>query len=256
MSVRSGTEARAALEGGADLIDCKDPDAGALGPVSPSVFREITLTVDHRRPITAAMGDATSVRDIEADAAMFARGGSSLVKLGFAGVGTSERAIRLLEAAVSGAAPGACGVVAVAYADYEHVGSFSPTEVLAAARRAGAAGLLIDTADKQGPGLTGLATRTTLRRWIDRAHDDGLLLALAGKISEADLDVIGDLGADVVGVRGSACEGGRGGVIVAAKIHRLRQRLDQIAGMVVRKAERTASPLSAVTTLDSIAGRT
>ena len=41
VSVRNAEEAAAALAGGADVIDAKDPAAGALGPVPVQVFREI-----------------------------------------------------------------------------------------------------------------------------------------------------------------------------------------------------------------------
>ena len=45
VSVRSAEEAAAALAGGADLIDAKDPAAGPLGPVSLERFREIVVEV-------------------------------------------------------------------------------------------------------------------------------------------------------------------------------------------------------------------
>ena len=44
VSVMDASEALAALEGGADLIDAKDPLAGALGPVTRAVLTDI-----HRR---------------------------------------------------------------------------------------------------------------------------------------------------------------------------------------------------------------
>ena len=38
VSVSNADEAFAAVEGGADIIDAKDPSRGALGPVSPEAF--------------------------------------------------------------------------------------------------------------------------------------------------------------------------------------------------------------------------
>src|SRR5437773_9115409 len=58
VSVTCAAEALAALAGGADLIDAKDPLAGALGAVSADVLREIYAVVADRRPVTAALGDA------------------------------------------------------------------------------------------------------------------------------------------------------------------------------------------------------
>ena len=45
VSVSSAAEASAALAGGADVIDAKDPLAGALGAVSADVLREIHAIV-------------------------------------------------------------------------------------------------------------------------------------------------------------------------------------------------------------------
>ena len=45
VSVANATEASAALAGGADLIDAKDPLAGALGAVPIAVLAEIHAVV-------------------------------------------------------------------------------------------------------------------------------------------------------------------------------------------------------------------
>src|SRR5262249_39654673 len=76
---------------------------------------------------------------------------------------------------------------------------------------AGAAGVLLDTADKAGPGLRGLIAPRDLASWVSAAHDAGLLVALAGKLTESDLSFARDAGADIAGVRGAACDGGGGG---------------------------------------------
>jgi (5-formylfuran-3-yl)methyl phosphate synthase len=41
------------------------------------------------------------------------------------------------------------------------------------------------------------------------AHDAGLQVALAGALRAEDLSVIGDIGADIAGVRSAACADGR-----------------------------------------------
>src|SRR5687768_4221350 len=116
VSVRNGQEAAAAAAGGADIIDAKEPDAGALGPVDADAFREIvSVSARVQRPVTAALGDGTSEDLLEQSAAVFVRGGAALVKIGFAGITSRERVERLLAAAGRPAGPGR--VVAVAYAD-------------------------------------------------------------------------------------------------------------------------------------------
>jgi (5-formylfuran-3-yl)methyl phosphate synthase len=221
VSVRGVQEARAALAGDADIIDAKEPGSGALGAVSVDVLRTIVAAVGNRRIVTAALGDATNERAIEGDATAFAEAGATMVKVGFAGIADGRTVEKLIAAARHGSA----NVIAVAYADYAAAESAHPRTVLDAAARAGAAGILIDTADKTGPGLLGLLPLGTLRRLVSQARDGGLLVALAGQLTTDDLLIVRDAGAHVAGVRGAACDGGRLGRITAARVRLLRQQL-------------------------------
>src|SRR6185295_10382030 len=99
VSVASGAEALAAFAGGADVIDAKDPLAGALGAVSPEMLREIYGAVAGRRPVTAALGDAADEATIECAAHAFAAAGALLVKVGFAGIADAGRVAALTIAA-------------------------------------------------------------------------------------------------------------------------------------------------------------
>lgn len=220
VSCASARDAIAAVAGGADIVDAKDPAAGALGPVTFDVFRSIAASVDERCPLTAAMGDATSPASVETDARMFASLGAALIKLGFAGVESVASVLALAEAAVGGARSGGAGVVLVAYADRLHDG-VSLAALLDVASSAGAAGVLLDTADKRGPRLTELLPPTTLAAWVERAHRRSLAVALAGRLRAGDLPIARRCGADVAGVRGAACTGGRGGVVEVARVRAL-----------------------------------
>lgn len=225
VSVSSAAEASAALAGGADVIDAKDPLAGALGPVALDVLRQIQAAVAGTRPVTAALGDATRDSLVEADACAFAAAGARFVKVGFAGLESPTRIAALVAAAVRGASvgsDGAASVVAVAYADADRVGSIRPESLVSIATRAGARGLLLDTADKSGPGLRGLMAPERLADWVAEAHGAGAFVALAGKLTADDLAFVQDAGADIAGVRGAACEGGRAGRISINKVTLLR----------------------------------
>jgi (5-formylfuran-3-yl)methyl phosphate synthase len=225
VSVSNAAEASAALAGGADVIDAKDPLAGALGAVSPGVLREIYAAVAGTRPVTAALGDAARESVVEADACTFAVAGARLVKIGFAGIDSGARVAALIAAGVRGAAMGSDGgasVVAVAYADADRVGSIRPESFISVAARAGARGVLLDTADKSGPGLRSLMTPERLTEWVAEAHAAGVFVALAGKLIADDLAFVNDAGADIAGVRGAACEGGRNGRISTNRVTALR----------------------------------
>jgi uncharacterized protein (UPF0264 family) len=233
VSVTSAEEAAAALAGGADVIDAKDPERGALGAVSPQAFREIRAAVAGGRRdtlMTAALGDADDEATIERDARAFTTAGAALVKVGFAGINDARRVRTLTEAAVRGARAGNGGVVAVAYADAVRAASLAPGAVVAAAARAGAAGLLIDTAEKGGAGLRALVARRVLAAWVSDAQAAGLIVALAGQLTADDLPFARDAGADIAGVRGAACDGGRTGRVSADKVRTLRAVCEKLNG--------------------------
>jgi len=225
VSVLSAHEADAALAGGAHIIDAKNPASGPLGAVSIPVLLDICRGTPATHPVTAALGDAGDERSIEEMASAYAGTGAALVKVGFAGTSSIERAVSLLSAAVRGAATSSadqCGVVAVAYADSHVVASLDPARLTEAALRAGARGVLLDTADKQGPGLRELVSQPELSAWIADAHKAGLLVAVAGKLQADDLRFARDAGADIAGVRGAACEGGRTGRVTAERVRALQ----------------------------------
>src|SRR3954462_12288357 len=89
VSVANAAEASAALAGGADLIDAKDPATGMLPPVAADVFGEIHASVAGARPVTAAIGNALDEGAIEEAARVFGLAGARYVKVGFAGIGTA-----------------------------------------------------------------------------------------------------------------------------------------------------------------------
>jgi (5-formylfuran-3-yl)methyl phosphate synthase len=223
VSVTNAAEAVDAVTGGADLIDAKDAAAGPLGPVTVDVLTQIHAQVARSRPVSAALGEATDEHSIHHAAASFARAGAAFVKVGFAEATRPEKVETLLQAAVSGARIGGelSDVIAVAYADVDRPDGGSAEALIEIAARAGAKGVLVDTADKDGPGLLALVSQDRLTRWVVRAHANGLLAALAGKLTARDLPLVAGMGADVAGVRGAACEGGRTGRVSIEKIRLL-----------------------------------
>jgi uncharacterized protein (UPF0264 family) len=261
VSVGSAAEASAALAGGADVIDAKDPLAGPLGPVPIHVLRDIQAAVAGAQPVSAALGDATDEVVIERDARAFVAAGAQFVKVGFGGISSAARVATLTAAAVQGAraarrvtAPvddlddsrlrpdnhrrpvdhspvarltqdtNVAGVVAVVYADMASPADPALLAFVPIAARAGAVGVLLDTANKRAPGLRALVPPPMLAAWIAKAHDAGLVVALAGKLTADDLVFVRDAGADIAGVRGAACDGGRTGRVTADRVRLLRDR--------------------------------
>ncbi len=228
VSVASFTEARDAVDGGADIVDAKDPSTGALGAVTLDTLQEIHAAVGGRRVVSAALGDAAEENRIEQLAGDYSGIGAGFVKVGFAGVTDPSCVERLMRAAIRGVGVSSlrnCGVIAVAYADSGGTTSVEPTALVDIAARAGASGVLLDTADKRGPGLLRLVPPAQLESWVARAHEARLTVALAGKLTASDLPLICTIGADIAGVRGAACEDGRSSRVSVVKVRRLTESL-------------------------------
>jgi len=221
VSVSNAAEAQAAVEGGASIIDAKDPLIGALGAVRPDVLSAIRNAVGASRLVTAALGDAhDGVEDLARD---FVARGARLVKVGFAGIRDAGRVeaivARLARACAS--VDQVSGVIAVAYADDRAAESLDAVSLVSIAARSGARGVLVDTVEKTGPGLLEMWSLTALESWVAEVHARGLMAAVAGKLRLGDLAVVADADADIAGVRGAACAGGRGGPVTADRVRAL-----------------------------------
>ena len=231
VSVRSAAEVGPALNGGADIIDAKEPARGSLGPVSAATLGEILAEVPPECPFSIALGDLASPEAVFTAVASLelpVRPGPTYLKLGFAGVRSPEIVTRILATAVATVAEtgSAALVVAVAYADADRADALAPELIAGSAHRAGAVGVLLDTHTKDGIGLLGWLASPALASWVASARGQGLLTALAGALTLENVDAVSAAGADVVGVRGAACEGGRGGHVTAKRVRELRHRLD------------------------------
>jgi len=197
VSVRDAAEAVAALEGGAEIIDIKEPSRGALGMANVKVIAGVVAAVRGRVPVSAALGE---LREIAIPPSLPT--GVCYAKVGLADAPRDwHKDMARLFDGLAGVVP-----VAVAYADCPAARSPALSDVLdwAIARRAG--GLLIDTCHKDGRGLFDHAAIDQLASLADRAHEAGLFLALAGSLTETRLPHALRCGADILAVRGAACE--------------------------------------------------
>jgi uncharacterized protein (UPF0264 family) len=236
VSVRSVAEIGPALAGGAEIIDAKEPSLGPLGAVSLPTLREIARCLPSGVPLSVALGDPGSVANVEeaiagVDGAV-ARRDQLYVKVGLAGTRDPGAAEELLVAALHASARAASrpAVIAVASADYEAAGAPAREVVSRVAARASARGVLIDTWRKDGRDLFAHVAEGELRRWVGEARAAGLLVALAGSLSADGVRRAALLPADIVGVRGAACAGGREGEVVEERVRQLRSVLGRGIG--------------------------
>lgn len=235
VSVTSAHEAETALRAGADIIDAKDPSAGALGAVELDVFADIGAVVGGRRPLSAALGDLTDAMSAARLASSFAARGAQIVKIGFPRGCSAARVRELIEGTVLGG--NGASVVAVSYADASADENVDANHLIEIAARSGVAGILIDTADKAGPGLAALWSEYQLKNRIARVHACELFAAVAGKLQARDIAWAAESGADVAGVRGAACEGGRKGRVSRELVQRLVDEVRHPGVILSRQAK-------------------
>ena len=227
VSVRSGAEVAAALGGGADIIDAKEPNRGSLGAVSSDVLGAILERVPPQRTLSVALGDFTRPDDVRIaieSLLIASREAATYVKLGFAGLSRGEVITTLLESAVAAAGShlAAPRIVAVAYADARLAGTALPDFICRAAAHAGAAGVLFDTHTKGSGNLLTWLERGTLAALVAGCRREGLLTAVAGSLQVEHLGMVASALPDIVGFRGAACIGGRAGRVSRRRVQQLR----------------------------------
>jgi uncharacterized protein (UPF0264 family)/ribosomal protein S18 acetylase RimI-like enzyme len=208
VSVTDAEEARLAVAGGVDVVDVKNPAEGSLGAPVPAVIAAVRAVVAPGQPLSVAIGDMPHLPGTAALAAAGAAGcGADYVKVGLWGSSTEDEAVAVLSAVREAVGDGAA-VIAAAYADAERAPGLPPGSLVAAARRAGVAGCLLDTAVKDGRGLFEWLDPQALTALVADAHAVGLEVALAGALRAAHLPAVRATGADIAGVRSAACRDG------------------------------------------------
>jgi len=236
VSVRSSKEAADAVAGGVDILDVKEPSAGSLGAAAAAVCCEVATVVGNQLPWTMACGELADGADkLHAHLAMTwtcleaASDAGQLaplpvaVKVGLAGcAGTIWR--HDLEA-VAASLPAGVRQVLVIYADAANCGAPAPDEVLDAAGDLAAAGVLVDTYDKQAAGLLGLRRVAELQDWQQRASAAGCAFAVAGKLKIEEFPALQPVNADIIAVRSAVCSQERTGPVEPMRVRQARQAL-------------------------------
>lgn len=217
VSIRNAAEAVAALAGGADLIDVKEPSRGPLGRADAETIAAVVQEVGGRVPVSAALGE---LRDNPPGGASDLPASVQYVKWGLCGLGR-ECWVDKLRAARR-ATVGRC-VVAVAYADAVRAGSPPAAEVVAFAVAEQMSPVLFDTFGKDGSGLLDWLSADEITSLVADCRGAGDKVALAGSLDADAIRRLGHLRPDWFAVRGAVCDGGRGGTVSEKKVRELAE---------------------------------
>jgi uncharacterized protein (UPF0264 family) len=208
ISPKNETEAVAAIAGGAEIIDVKNPKEGSLGANFPWVIKRIRQITPENIEVSCTLGEVPNLPGSMSLAALgAATTGVDYVKAGLYGLKTPVEAVYLMQNVVKAAKDfnPLVKVVVLGFADAGRIGTVDSLLIPEIAHKAQADVAMIDTAIKDGKSLFTFLTMPQLRRFVDTAHSYGLKAALAGSLKKEDLPVVYSLGADVAGVRGAAC---------------------------------------------------
>lgn len=208
ISVRSVEEARIAFEAGADIIDVKEPTKGSLGRSDVSTMQEIADIVAGKAPLSIALGEWYQTQSLNLPQNV------TWAKVGFARCSTASQRhrgwlswLRLQNELLS------TRLIGVVYADRVRVGGPCFSQVLdwvLATKKASLhpPGILVDTAIKDGHGLSSWHSRDTIRQYQEQCRRHGLFLALAGSLTFSDVLLLKQtVQPDVIAVRGLVCAG-------------------------------------------------
>lgn len=226
VSVRSVAEAEAALRGGADWIDLKEPASGPLGAVDAEVTRKVVAHVGGRANVSAAAGELIDWPTSSSREFLQVEGVSQL-KLGLSACRDRKWHDVWLAAQREIAATGK-ELVAVSYADDVAAHSPAPADVAALAIDAQCRWLLIDTFDKRGPTLLECLAAPELCAIFQRVRRHGVTTAAAGRLTPAAIAELPLEAVDVVAVRSAACGGDRAGTVCADHVAALRKLLHTV----------------------------
>jgi (5-formylfuran-3-yl)methyl phosphate synthase len=211
ISPKDEFEAKAAVNGGADIIDVKNPDEGSLGANFPWVIRQVRSLVPDSIEVSATIGDFPHLPGSASLAALGAAvSGANYVKVGLKGSKTRDEAIFLMQHVTRTVKEYDINkkVVLAGYADYRRAATLDPFLLPEVARSAGCDVVMVDTFIKDGKSLFDFMDEAACKHFIDEGHRQDLSVALAGSIKLPQIPILKRIGVDIVGIRGAACSHG------------------------------------------------
>lgn len=236
ISVRNASEAERAIRGGADWIDVKEPQRGALGAADATVVRQVVAAVQSRVPVSVALGE---LLDADADRSRSERALSSakpslmdgvvLAKYGLAGCANQSDWRTQWHRATRGL-PAAVGPVAVVYADWRTALAPDPMDVVDAAVQVGCRTTLIDTFDKSRGNVFGCWPANDLAQFVLHLKKQGMMVVLGGSLKVDDFETAVNVSPDYLAVRGAACAGDRRGELQEDRVRKISHRLAKMTG--------------------------
>lgn len=198
-SVESLEEAKLLVEQLPDILDMKNPSKGALGALTHQTVTEIVKWINKRCVCSATVGDLPMQAEIiSAAIRSMAETGVDYVKVGLFDESELIQCIQQLEPTIRSLNK---PVIAVIFAD-----QLPQQELIPLLAKSGFAGVMLDTARKDGQGLLNHLSVEALHQFVVEAKSTGVLCGLAGALRIEDIETLSPLQADYLGFRSALCQ--------------------------------------------------
>jgi uncharacterized protein (UPF0264 family) len=196
-SVTSVDEALMALQASVDIIDLKQPSAGALGALDIDLVKRIVREIDGRCPVSATIGDLPMQPELVLNAVeAMAETGVDYIKIGFFPGGEHLATVEKLTALTQQNLK----LIAVLFADGEINFAF-----IDALKNAGFKGVMLDTMNKKNGSLNQVMGDAEVARFVRNAKNRKLICGLAGSLRLQDIPSLMTYKPDYLGFRGALC---------------------------------------------------
>lgn len=207
ISVTSVDEAKIALQNGADIIDLKDPQQGALGALPLEVVAEIVAFVNakdvsERKIISATIGDlpmepelllqhVVALSEIKVD----------IIKIGFfMSPGDKFTDYQPCLDMLKTVSRSGVRLIAVLFVENEY-----PANLVTAIKNAGFYGVMFDTAGKNGATFLDYYSTDAMKAIAEGVQAQGLLFGVAGSLNLQHVALVKSIAPDYMGFRGGVC---------------------------------------------------
>ncbi|MEM6858422.1 MAG: (5-formylfuran-3-yl)methyl phosphate synthase [Pseudomonadota bacterium] len=241
-------EAMLVADNGADIVDIKNTNEGSLGANFPWVIHEVTSTLlDRQVTFSATLGDLDYKPGTAALAALGAAySGAKYIKAGVYGAKTAAEAGEVMTAVQRACKDFDPGIVVVTagYADYRRFGGLDPSALVEAAIISQSDVVMVDTAIKDGADLLDNMSIEEIADFIDLAHKNDLVVAVAGSVKAEHLSELASGGADIVGVRGAVC--GKGDRTTAIEVEAIRDFIARVRAIAPPASDPAEPRMAAV----------
>jgi (5-formylfuran-3-yl)methyl phosphate synthase len=223
ISVCTLDEAKMALALGADIIDLKNPHAGALGALPLADIRGIVAFLNqqpmaHKSLTSATLGDLPMRAEQwlpQLDQVIAT--GVAIIKIGFFATEDYQGCLQALLPYTQAGQQ----LIAVLFAETAY-----PDSLLADIKQAGFLGVMLDTQIKNGLSLFDHYSAEQANEFAKQVAAQGLLLGLAGSLRDKHLAAAKNLQPHYIGFRGGVCVANqRVSTLDAEKIKVIRKML-------------------------------